>query len=285
MKEALFALNHMCAPYRSISEFFDLAVSLGMKGVEIRNDLEGNAILDGTSPASVRSEAAARGLRILSINALQRFNDWNDTREEEARTLIAYARDCGAEALVLVPVNDGTGTADGERQANLRTALKGLRPLLEDAGIIGLVEPLGFETCSLRLKSEAVEAIASLDAAGTFRLVHDTFHHTLSGEESFHVAETGLVHISGVVDKALSVPDMRDGHRVLVDKHDRLDNVGQISALFTEGFQGLFSFEPFADSVHTSDDLHRDLEESMKHLRANALPPPAQGEKRNGISP
>lgn len=274
-KEALFALNHMCAPHRPISEFFDLAVSLGVKGVEIRNDLEGNAILDGTSPASVRSEAKARGLRILSINALQRFNDWNDTREEEARSLIAYARDCGAEALVLVPVNDGTGTADGERQGNLRTALKGLRPLLEDAGIIGLVEPLGFETCSLRLKSEAVEAIASLDAAGTFRLVHDTFHHTLSGEESFHVAETGLVHISGVVDTALSVSDMRDGHRVLVDENDRLDNVGQISALCSEGYRGPFSFEPFADSVHTSRDLHSDLQESMQHLRATAFPPPA----------
>ncbi|WP_040664733.1 TIM barrel protein [Nitratireductor aquibiodomus] len=270
-----FALNHMSAPNQTISDFFDLAVSLGMRGVEIRNDLQGNAILDGTPAAAMRREAEARGLRILSINALQRFNEWNDTREEEARSLIAYARDCGAEALVLVPVNDGTGQADGERQNNLRIALKALRPLLEDAGIVGLVEPLGFEICSLRLKSEAVEAIASLDAAGTFRLVHDTFHHTLSGEDELFVAETGLVHISGVVDEALAVRDMRDGHRVLVDRSDRLDNVGQISALLSGGFSGPLSFEPFAESVHRTADLKRDLEESMTHIRENALQPRA----------
>ena len=270
-----FALNHMSAPSHTISDFFDLAASLGMKGVEIRNDLQDNAILDGTPAAALRREAEARDLRILSINALQRFNEWNDIREEEAQSLIAYARDCGAEALVLVPVNDGTGRADGERQANLRIALKALRPLLEDAGIVGLVEPLGFQICSLRLKSEAVEVIASLDAAGTFRLVHDTFHHTLAGEEELFVAETGLVHISGVVDETLAVRDMRDGHRVLVDKRDRLDNVRQISALLSGGFQGPLSFEPFAESVHRTADLKRDLEESMTHIRKNAFQPRA----------
>ena len=80
-----FALNHMSAPSHTISDFFDLAVSLGMKGVEIRNDLQDNAILDGTPAAALRREAEARDLRILSINALQRFNEWNDTREEEAQ--------------------------------------------------------------------------------------------------------------------------------------------------------------------------------------------------------
>ena len=33
---------------------------------------------------------------------------------------------------------------NGERQAALRMALKALRPMLEDHGLVGLVEPLGF---------------------------------------------------------------------------------------------------------------------------------------------
>ncbi|WEX08394.1 TIM barrel protein [Chelativorans sp. AA-79] len=261
-----FALNHMCAPGLSVSEFFDLARALGVSGVEIRNDLAGNAIADGTPPAASARAAGERGLRILSINALQRFNDWNAAREEEARALIAYARDCGAEALVLVPTNDGSGRANGERQANLRIALKGLRPILEQAGILGLVEPLGFETCSLRLKSEAVEAIEALDMKGTFRVVHDTFHHCLAGEASLYPQHTGLVHISGVTEAAMGIAEMRDAHRVLVDEQDRLDNIGQIAALLEAGYCGPLSFEPFSETVHRLPDIGSALARSMAYI-------------------
>src|SRR5690606_41091345 len=96
--------------------------SSDLSGVEIRNDLEGNAILDGTPAETVRQAAERRGLAIISINALQRFNEWNATREVEARALAQYVKACGAQALVLVPTNDGSGRADGERQANLLAA-------------------------------------------------------------------------------------------------------------------------------------------------------------------
>lgn len=225
-----FALNHMCAPRLDIGAFFDLAVGTGAKSVEIRNDLDGNAIMDGMDASAVRLASQERGLRILSINALQRFNEWNSAREAVARTLVAYARNCGAEAVVLVPVNDGSGRANGERQANMRIVLKGLQPTLSEAGLVGLVEPLGFDSCSLRLKSEAAEAIRALDMTATFRLVHDTFHHHLAGETDLFPQLTGLVHISGVADRVVAVADMRDPHRVLVDAGDRLDNIGQIAA-------------------------------------------------------
>jgi 2-keto-myo-inositol isomerase len=265
--EPVFALNHMCAPRLDIDAFFDLAAGLGASAVEIRNDLEGNAILDGTGPAAIRTAAEKRGLRILSINALQRFNEWNAERKAEARTLIDYAKACGAEALVLVPVNDGSGRANGERQANLRIALKGLHPLLAETGLTGLVEPLGFETCSLRLKSEAAEAIRALGMIETFHLVHDTFHHHLAGEPDLFPRITGLVHISGVTDGAVAVADMRDPHRVLVDAGDRLDNLGQIAALRAGGYAGPLSFEPFAPSVHALDDAAPKLSESMGYVR------------------
>lgn len=262
-----FALNHMSAPSLGLDAFFDLAVSLGVGAVEIRNDLQGRPILDGTKATAVREAAARCDLRIISINALQRFNAWNDERAREARELIDYAADCGAEALVLVPVNDGTGRADGERRANLSAALQALAPMLQAAGVKGLVEPLGFEQSSLRFKSEAVEAIRSLDLAPTFSLVHDTFHHHLAGERDIFPDLTGLAHISGVNDETLPVSEMRDSHRVLVDAHDRLGNIDQIEALTDRGYAGYLSFEPFADTVHQSPDIAAELHGSMDYVR------------------
>ncbi|GAA4119130.1 TIM barrel protein [Aminobacter aganoensis] len=269
MPAVSFALNHMAAPGLSIEPFFALAKTLGIASVEIRNDLAGNAIIDGTLASAVRAMAAENGMSITSINALQRFNEWNATREAEAIELADYARDAGAQALVLVPVNDGTGQADGERQRNLRTALSALKTILGDRGVRGLVEPLGFEICSLRSKREAAEAIEDVGGTGAFRMVHDTFHHHLAGEPDLFPGMTGLVHISGVDDPGVTVPDMRDPHRVLVDAGDRLDNVGQIRALIAGGYKGLLSFEPFSPVVHKLADPRSALAESIAFIRAS----------------
>ncbi len=263
-----FALNHMTTPGLPIEQFFALARSLGMTSVEIRNDLSDNAILDGTPAADVAALAGRHGVTIISINALQRFNEWNETRAREASHLISYAKDCGAKALVLVPVNDGSGQADGEHQANLRQALAALKPMLDAAGIIGLVEPLGFTICSLRSKTEAVDAIRAVGGERTFRIVHDTFHHHLAGEPAIHPDMTGLVHISGVTDRSVAMADLRDSHRVLVDQNDTLDNVGQIRRLLAAGYAGPFSFEPFADEVHGLVDPVSALKASMTYIEA-----------------
>ena len=265
-----FALNHMTAPALSPDAFFGLAASLGISAVEIRNDLDGNVIIDGTPPSEIKALAEKHGLTIISINALQRFNEWNEARAREAQELITYARDCGAKALVLVPVNDGSGQADGERQENLRQALTALKPMLEGAGITGLVEPLGFEICSLRSKTEAVEAIRAVSGGNRFKIVHDTFHHHLAGEEKFHPEMTGLVHISGVADPDVTVNAMRDPHRILVHATDRLDNAGQIRKLRENGYAGPFSFEPFSPDVHQSTDIQTAIRESMNFLAAKA---------------
>jgi 2-keto-myo-inositol isomerase len=258
-----YALNHIVAPRKSFAELAELATSLGLDQVEIRNDLPGVPISDGTPPGHIREQAEAAGVRILSINALQRFNDWNDERAGEAIALARYARDCGAHALVLCPVNDLRYQAsESERQRNLRTALGALAPILAEAGIIGLVEPLGFEQSSLRLKADAVEAIEELELGDRFRLVHDTFHHYLAGEARMFPEWTGLVHISGVDDASLALNQMRDEHRVLVGANDRCDTLLQILGLM-EGCDGPYSFEPFAPSVHAMSDIAGGLEASM----------------------
>lgn len=266
MPAPVFALNHMVAPRLPLPAFIETAKALGIDRIEIRNDLDGNAILDGTPPETVRRLAADAGIEIISINALQRFNEWTPARAKEAEELAAYAAACGAKALVLVPVNDGSGKLEGERQGNLRIALKGLMPILERHGIIGLVEPLGFQICSLRSKREAAAAIAAIGGEGRFKLVHDTFHHVLAGEPDLLADRTGLVHISGVEDQAVSIDDMRDPHRVMVGGKDRLDNIGQIRALIAAGYDGPFSFEPFAAGVHAHAAPASMIRESMDHI-------------------
>lgn len=263
-----FALNHMCVPNQPVLELFELASELGLESVEIRNDLDGQAIADGTSPDDISTAAANAGVHLATINALQRFNDWTPEREDEAKFLIDYAASCGASGLVLVPTNDGSGCADGERQNNLRDALERLATLLGDAQITGLVEPLGFVSCALRLKSEAVEAINELGVAGTFALVHDTFHHHVAGEADTFPEMTGLVHISGVTDPKVATADMIDSHRELIDIHDRIDNMGQIKTLADGGYRGLYSFEPFAKHIHDLDDPVSALRSSIDYIES-----------------
>ena len=270
-KQLQFALNHMVAPRADIDAFFALAAELGISGVEIRNDLEGVAIADGTKPAAIKSAAEKHGVRILSINALQRFNDWTAERATEAAALAAYAEDCGAEALVMCPVNDWRfRPGDQARLDGLRRALTELQPILAARDVIGLVEPLGFAECSLRLKREAIDAIDATGGSKTFRVVHDTFHHAIAGEEKIFADRTGLVHISGVELEDLSFGSMRDAHRVLVGASDRLNNSGQMRALTAGGYTGDFSFEPFAESVHKSTNIRSALEQSMVYLAGEA---------------
>ena len=267
-RDVRFALNHMVAPQLGLADFFALAAALGLHEVEIRNDIAGKPILDSTRPEAVKAAAGAADVTIVTINALQRFNDWTNARESEAIALADYAQASGTRALVLVPVNDGTGRADGERQRNARTALAALKPILADRGIGGLVEPLGFEICSLRSKREAAEAIDAVNGHETFKLVHDTFHHFLAGEEAIVPNITGLVHISGVADMAVARADVRDPHRVLVGPGDRLGNIAQIKALLAGGYYGPFSFEPFAEELRTLRDPARAIGDSMNFIRA-----------------
>jgi 2-keto-myo-inositol isomerase len=150
----------------------------------------------------------------------------------------------------------------------LRHALRALTPILADAGVIGLVEPLGFQESSLRLKSEAVEAIEDLGQGDRFRIVHDTFHHYLAGEPHLLPDWTGIVHLSGVEDPRLPLDVLRDEHRELVGANDRLGNIAQIIALMAGGYEGPYAFEPFAASVHASADIQGALERSMHWIDA-----------------
>ena len=227
-----FAINRISAPRIPFAEFAAMIKRLGVEAIEIRNDLPGVELADGTRALDIAAAAKANGLVVRSINALQRFEQFDAAREAEARDLIKYAAESGTQALVLCPTNSRKDARTPEqRHADLVNALRQLKPLLDAAGLVGLVEPLGFEECAVRRKSQAVRAFEEVGAGNTFRLVHDTFHHHLAGEGLFFPEWTGLIHISGVEDKTVDASQMRDSHRVLVGSADRLGNIAQLRAL------------------------------------------------------
>jgi len=261
-----FALNHMTVARLSFRDLVELAARLGCCGIEVRNDLP-QPLFDGMDPSAAGDLIRSRGLRLLAVAEVKRFNDWSEDKATEALALIRIARAAGAEAVSLIPRNDGLGIGNGERQAALRVALKALKPMLEDHDLIGMVEPLGFEICALRYKSEAVEIIEALGATDRFRLVHDTFHHALAHGGPFFPTHTGIIHVSGVVDPTVALAGMTDAHRILVDGADRLGNIAQLGALSAQGCTAPVSFEAFAPQVHASTTPEADLAASIAFIR------------------
>jgi 2-keto-myo-inositol isomerase len=264
-----FALNHMTAPNLGWEAFLDLARDLGCVGVEFRNDLAG-PLFNGADPAVVGAAVRARGLRFLALAEVKMFNDWSDAKRAEAEALMKIAVASGAEAVSLIPRNDGVATDRAESRAVTELALRELLPMLKAHGLKAMVEPLGFAVCSLRYKDILADVIDAVGGRGTYFMVHDTFHHHLAGGGAIFPDLTGIVHVSGVIDPVVAVDDMRDPHRVLVDADDRLGNVDQIIALRAAGYTGPISYEPFAPSVHALTDPRAALKASIDYISAKA---------------
>ncbi len=267
MSSRCIGLNRIISPSLSLPDFIQLAVDVGATSIELRNDLKGVSIYDNMDPNVVKQMCKDAQIQIESINALQRFNDI-EPRIEELKLLIDDAQAIGCKAIVLCPIN---GIADDEDRAlyleQATKALSAYGPLLKEAGLLGYVEPLGFRQSSLRTKKDAVSAIEQSGFAEYYRLTHDTFHHHLAQEEMFFAKQTGLVHLSGV-QTAKPIDSMLDCDRVFITKQDKLGNREQIQRLMKEGFEGVFSFEPFAAQVQelSTEELKRALKESIQLL-------------------
>jgi len=260
-----FALNQVTTPNASFDAFVGLAARLGCVGIEARNDLCG-PLFDGISPVQAGRQVRAAGLRLLGVSQVYPFNAWSPEIARETQELIGDAEASGAESINLIPRNDGRGTAPAERRDHLRRSLDNLLLLLEETSVVALIEPLGFASASLRIKAEVVAEIDAAGASGKVKLVHDTFHHTLAGDDQIAPAHTGIVHISGVDDPDTALLALEDTHRVTVGAHDRLGNIAQINALHGAGYDGVFSFECFAPEVHALDDPAPALQHSMDFI-------------------
>lgn len=266
-----FALNRIIYPTLDLEGFFQFTADLGINKVELRNDLPGGKILDNASPGDVTALAEKYGIQIITINAVQHFNLGALLNQvyTNVKDLLRTASAIGCGAIVLCPHNDVEDTRTQEQfYADTVAALKKLAPLFAESGITGLVEPLGFEESSLRSKKVAVKAIQESGYVG-YKLVHDTFHHYLSPDEQVYPEYTGLVHISGV-ESDLPKASIRDEHRILIGSQDIMQNKDQIILLESQGYSGVYSFEPFSEDVQqmSLDALHDQLQDSIALLMA-----------------
>lgn len=284
MSRLQFGVNRMVAPVLTLPEFVELAAAVGAAGVELRNDLPGFDVIDALDPGEVRDLLGRSDLSVLSINAVQHFNlpSAVDDATIELQRLIGFAKELespgfGVPAIVMCPHCDNRDTRTSrEKVQDTAEALRHYRPILEDAGVVGLVEPLGFPESSLRDTALAAEILGELDS-DAYRLTLDTFHFSVAGLDPGLIGTrklptrlVGLVHLSGV-KKGGAVASFRDSDRVLVDADDRVGNVEILRALRDAGFSGAASFEPFALEIHelSASEASAAVSESIVYLDSN----------------
>jgi 2-keto-myo-inositol isomerase len=263
-------LNRIISPRLSLEEFIQFTADVGIKYVELRNDLPGKPTLDRLPDAAVQKAFAATGVEALTINALYPFEDGRaiETNIEKLKGLIAEAKRINCPQIVFCPLNDASAPrSPAQRAEELVLALNAYGPLLAEAGITGLIEPLGFLVSSLRTKRAALAGISKCSYPNSYKLVHDTFHHFLSGETDFFPADTALVHVSGVLPGKAKAA-ITDADRVLVTDEDILENRGQLATLLNAGYSGPFSFEPFSPEVQSLpiSELKPHLQKSIEYL-------------------
>ncbi len=246
-------LNHMTMPHASVATLLDVAANLGCIGVEIRTDL-GHPLFDGATATAFADAAARKGQRILGLAEAKAFNENTADKLKTIEALVTTAAACGAEAVALIPAVSDQEVDGVTQRAALRAALTLLQPILQEHHMVGLIEPLGFATSSVRFKEDVVAVLDDLQRPACFAIIHDTFHHHLAGGGAVYADLTAVVHLSGVIDPAPPTAQMTDAHRVLIDQNDRLGSIGQLRALTRAGYRGPASFEAFAPDVHNMNE-------------------------------
>mgnify|MGYP002737618009 CR=1 FL=1 len=264
-----FALNRTCAPHLPLGDFIALATSVGVRAVEIRNDIEGREFHDGTPAEEVRSRLLDAGLEVASVNALQRFNEWSPTRAKEAEAIISYAAALGAPGVVLCPVhNEDNGWTAAEAEKNLRDGLRQLRPILLDHGVTGYVEPLGMKGSTMKRQDMAVAAVGDIDGWDAYQLCYDTFQFFRCGDTALMPERIGLAHMSGIARTDLAPAALTEPDRGLIFVGDRVGNITQLRALKATGYGGFVSMEPFNPEVQNDPDLAAHLRASLDYVSA-----------------
>jgi 2-keto-myo-inositol isomerase len=271
-KANLLCLNRVVKPQIPLEEFLKFTADLGIKYVEVRNDFTEKGVLDGLSDAALQISFNKTGIKALTINALYPFEDIKVLKEniEKLKGLITEAKRINCPQIVLCPLNDANDKrSPAQRADELVAALNAYGPLFVESKMIGLVEPLGFAICSLRTKQAALEGIARSDYPQSYQLLHDTFHHYLSGETEFFPEQTALVHVSGVL-AGKTKEAITDDDRILVTKDDIMDNRGQVAALLDGECRAPISYEPFSPQVRELplSELKAQLQESIDYLFA-----------------
>jgi 2-keto-myo-inositol isomerase len=264
-----FALNRTCSPDMTLTQFVALAKAAGVDTIEVRNDIPGREFSDGTKAEDLRTILDDAGLSLASINALQRFNEWDRDREEEAEALARYAAVLGAPGIVLCPVVDPDhGWSESQLDEMLRHSLRKLRPILLEHSVTGYVEPLGMQGSTMQRQTTAVNAVSDVAGWDAYRICHDAFQFYRCSDTEMFPERIGLVHISGIDRTDLSPGELTEPDRGLVSESDRVGNIRQLRTLIDGGYSGYVSIEPFKPAVQQDPDLPFKLAACVAGVRA-----------------
>ena len=269
-----FGLNRIICPSLDIKDFFQLTHDLGLQYVELRNDLPGRKVIDNYSAQEIKYLTRHYHIQICSINALPQFNylEKIDRTIKELKDLLSLAKEINSQAIVMCPVNKTNDDLYNSEKQYLEVVqcLKELIPLFKDYSIQGYIEPLGFETSSLRSILLAMKAIKEIGYE-RYKIVYDTFHQVLGPDDlsslnkEYDMKCTGLIHVSAVTAD-LPTGQYRDEHRNMDFRKDRFKNKEQIDFFIKQGYEGLISFEPFAEEVQKLKE--RELKELINQAIA-----------------
>lgn len=268
MSDFQFAINRTCLPHGTLDEFLQLAKAAGVAAVEIRNDIEGREFANGMPARELKERLDGAGLKVASVNALQRFNDWTAEREAEAVALIRYAAELGAPGLVLCPAHEPRDTWDDETKAEkLRVGLRNLRPIFSGEGIKGYVEPLGMFHSTMKKQSAAVAAIEDINGWDDFALCYDTFQYFRCADDALFLDKVSLIHISGIDRMDLSPGELTEPDRGLIKSGDRVGNIEKLKLAAKAGYSGFVSVEPFNTQTQRDPKLPEKLRETIDLVR------------------
>jgi 2-keto-myo-inositol isomerase len=276
IEQGRFALNRITIPSLGLRDFFRFSADLGLAKVELRNDLNGRDVIDGLPPSRAAALAEQYGVRIITINALQKFNlkAVRAKAMEELEKLLDLAAAIRCPAVVLCPNNDTKDSRDAvTRVSETVDALKAFGPLFMKRAMLGYVEPLGFPESSLSSILVAMDAAKS-SGFTCYRAVYDTFHHYLGPDTEkdigslYDVSRTGLIHASGV-ESGIAKDKYRDEHRILPSADDRTASREQIRRHVALGYKGDISLEPFSPAVQSipPKELAAAVKQSVEYLR------------------
>lgn len=260
-----FCLNRKAAPGITLDKTLPMVASVGVKNIEVRNDLYGapdnSSILDHFSGEQVKEMLTQNGVGVETINAIGNMDLRSaiDDNLASLKEMLEMAKSFDLKNIIFCPVRSDADTRSPEvRKQEAVLNVKDYSKMLKQYGVNGLIEPLGFLDSTLRFPWEG-QAVIDQAGVDNFKLVADSFHYYLAevSDQDFadkvDVNYIGLVHLSSVVDdKPREVLDDQD--RYMLDEADIMNSVHIAHNIENAGYKGLYAFEPFSDDLKKYDE-------------------------------
>ncbi|MCX0279517.1 sugar phosphate isomerase/epimerase family protein [Bombilactobacillus mellis] len=277
-----FCLNRKAAPAITLDKTIPLVANLGIKNIELRNDLYGapdnTTILDHLPDTKVKQLLDDNNVAIETINAVGNMDsrEMIDTNLQSLKQMLEMTKNLNLRNIVFCPVRSQDDQRSAQQRQDEAVAnVQDYSQLLKQYNVNGLIEPLGFLDGTLRFPWEG-QAVIDKAGVDNFKLVADTFHYYLANvtETEFHnkvdVSYIGLVHLSSVLDHK-EREKLDDQDRYMLDEHDIMDSVQIAHNIETAGYQGLYAFEPFSDDLKQYDEerVQEEISRSIELVQQN----------------